>query len=207
MIDFAKEETERARYLGAVVEAYDVRPKTKEQIESLGAKAIELEVSSVGVDGFAHELSVNERHRQQQELAEYIATADVLITTASSHAKAAPKIIPQSTVEMMKAGSVIIDLSAEYGGNCSLTRPGKTFTHCGVIIHGPVDVASQMPKHASQMYSKNLFNFMNLLIDDKSDYVPNFEDEIVMAALLTKDGEVMHEDTLELLNKILGEKS
>ena len=193
--------------LGATVEAYDVRPETKEQIESLGAKTIELNVSSVGLDGFAHELSVNERHQQQQELAEYIASADVLITTASSHAKAAPKIIPQSTVEMMKPGSVIVDLSAEYGGNCSLTRPGKTFIHRGIIIHGPIDVASQMPKHASQMYTKNLFNFMNLLIDDKSDYVPNFEDEIVMAALLTKDGEVMHEDTLELLNKTLGEKS
>ena len=195
-----------AKRLGAVVEAYDIRPEIKEHIESLGAKTITLEVSSLSVDGFAHELSVNERHQQQQELANHISTADVLITTASSHAKSAPKIIPQSTVEMMKPGSLIVDLSAEHGGNCSLTRPGETFTHKGVIIHGPINVASQMPRHASQMYSNNLFNFMSLLINENSDYVPNFEDEIVMAALLTKDGEVMHEDTLELLNKTLGEK-
>ncbi len=196
-----------AKRLGAIVEAYDVRPETKEQIESLGAKAINLEVSAIGSDGFAHELSVNERHQQQQQLANYISNADVLISTASRHAKSAPKIIPQSTVEMMKQGSVIIDLAAENGGNCSLTQPGKTITHQGVIIHGPLDVASQVPNHASQMYAKNLFNFMSLLIDDKSDYVPDFEDEIVIGALLTKDGEVMHEDTLELLNKTLGEKS
>ena len=91
-------------------------------------------------------------------------------------------------------------------GNCSLTQAGTTTKHRGVIIHGPLDVASQVPKHASQMYAKNLFNFMSLLIDDKSDYVPDFEDEIVIGALLTKDGEVMHEGTLELLNKTLGEK-
>ena len=196
-----------AKRLGAIVEAYDVRPETKERIESLGAKAINLEVSAIGSDGFAHELSVNERHQQQQQLANYISNADVLISTASRHAKSAPKVIPQSTVEMMKQGSVIIDLTAENGGNCSLTQPGKTITYQGVIIHGPLDVASQVPNHASQMYARNLFNFMSLLIDDKSDYVPNFEDEIVIGALLTKDGEVMHEDTLELLNKTLGEKS
>lgn len=196
-----------ARRLGANVKAYDVRPETKEQIESLGAKAIELNVSVTDTKGFVHELSDNEKHQQQQELADYIAAADVLITTASTHAKVAPKIIPRSTVEMMKKGSVIIDLAAENGGNCSLTHPGKTINHRDVIIHGPLDVASQVPRHASQMYAKNLFSFMSLLIDDKSDYVPDFEDEIVIGALLTKDGEVMHEETLELLNKTLGEKS
>jgi len=196
-----------ARRLGANVKAYDVRPETKEQIESLGAKAIELNVSVTDTKGFVHELSDNEKHQQQQELADYIAAADVLITTASTHAKVAPKIIPQSTVEMMKKGSVIIDLAAENGGNCSLTRPGKTINHRDVVIHGPLNVASQVPRHASQMYAKNLFSFMSLLIDDKSDYVPDFEDEIVIGALLTKDGEVMHEETLELLNKTLGEKS
>jgi len=195
-----------AKRLGAIVEAYDVKPELKQHIESLGAKSIELEVAAVGHDGFAHELSVNEKHQQQQELAEYIAAADVLITTASVHAKLAPKIIPQSTVEMMQPGSVIIDLSAENGGNCSLTQAGKTITYQGVIIHGPIDVASQLADHASQLYANNLFNFMQLLINDEGDYVPDFEDETVIAALLTKDGEVMHEDTLELLNRTLGEK-
>ena len=106
----------------------------------------------------------------------------------------------------MKEGAVIIDLAAEGGGNCNLTQPGKTITHGDVIIHGPLNVPSQVPVHASEMYAKNLYNFMQLLIDENGDYVPDFEDEIVIGALLTKDGQIMHEGTLELLNKILGEK-
>lgn len=195
-----------AKRLGAVVEAYDVRPETKEQIASLGAKAIELSISATGEGGYARELSAEEREQQQKELAEYISKADVLITTAAVPGKPAPKIIPQATVEGMKEGAVIIDLAAEGGGNCTLTQPGKTITHGDVVIHAPLDVASQVPVHASEMYSKNLFNFMQLLIDDNGDYVPDFEDEIVIGALLTKDGEVMHEATVELLNKTLGEK-
>lgn len=194
-----------AKRLGAVVEAYDVRPETKEQIESLGAKAIELSVSAVGDGGYARELSTIERELQQKELAEFIAQADVLITTAAVPGRPAPKIIPEETVDGMKAGAVIIDLAAEGGGNCTLTQPGKTITHGDVIIHAPLDVASQVPVHASEMYAKNLFNFMQLLIDDKGEYDPAFEDEIVIGALLTKDGEVMHEKTVELLNKTIGE--
>lgn len=194
-----------AKRLGAVVEAYDVRPETKEQIESLGAKAIELSVSAVGDGGYARELSTIERELQQKELAEFIAQADVLITTAAVPGRPAPKIIPEETVDGMKAGAVIIDLAAEGGGNCTLTQPGKTITHGDVIIHAPLDVASQVPVHASEMYAKNLFNFMQLLIDDKGEYDPAFEDEIVIGALLTKDGEVMHENTVELLNKTIGE--
>jgi len=195
-----------AKRLGAVVEAYDVRPETKEQIESLGAKAIMLKISAVGKGGYARELSAEEREQQQQELADYIALADVLITTAQVPGKPAPKIIPQSTVEGMKEGAVIIDLAAEGGGNCSLTKPGETIKHGSVVIHGPLDVASQVPIHASEMYAKNLFNFTQLLIDESGNYVPNYEDEIVIGALLTKDGEVMHEGTVELLNKTLGER-
>ncbi len=195
-----------AKRLGAIVEAYDVRPETKEQIESLGAKAIELSISAVGEGGYARELSTEEREQQQQELAGYIAQADVLITTAAVPGKPSPKIIPESTVEGMKEGAVIIDLAAEGGGNCNLTEPGKTITHGDVIIHAPLNVPSQVPVHASEMYAKNLYNFSQLLIDDNGDYVPDFEDEIVIGALLTKDGQVMHEGTLELLNKVLGEK-
>ncbi len=194
-----------AKRLGAVVEAYDVRPETKEQIESLGAKAIELKISAVGKGGYARELSAEEREQQQQELASHIAKADVLITTAQVPGKPAPKIIPQRIVDGMKEGAVIIDLAAEGGGNCSLTKPGETIKHGSVVIHGPIDVASQVPVHASEMYAKNLFNFTQLLIDDKGNYVPDYEDEIVIGALLTKDGEVMHEGTVELLNKTLGE--
>ena len=195
-----------AKRLGGVVEAYDVRPETKEQIESLGAKAIELSISATGDGGYARELSAEEREQQQQELAQYISQADVLITTAAVPGKPAPKIIPESTVNGMKEGAVIIDLAAEGGGNCTLTQPGKTITHGDVIIHAPLDVASQVPVHASEMYAKNLFNFMQLMIDENGDYVPDFEDEIVIGALLTKDGQVMHEATVELLNKTLGEK-
>jgi NAD(P) transhydrogenase subunit alpha len=195
-----------AKRLGAVVEAYDVRPETKEQIESLGGKAIELTISAVGDGGYARELSKEEREQQQLELAEYISQADVLITTAAVPGKPAPKIIPESTVDGMKEGAVIIDLAAEGGGNCALTQPGKTITHGDVIIHGPLDVASQVPVHASEMYAKNLFNFMQLLIDENGDYVPDFEDEVVIGSLLTKDGQVMHEATVELLDKTLGEQ-
>ncbi|MEE9327613.1 MAG: Re/Si-specific NAD(P)(+) transhydrogenase subunit alpha [Cocleimonas sp.] len=195
-----------AKRLGAVVEAYDVRPETKEQIASLGAKAIELTISAVGDGGYARELSKEEREQQQQELAEYISQADVLITTAAVPGKPAPKIIPESTVDGMKEGAVIIDLAAEGGGNCVLTQPGKTITHGDVIIHGPLDIASQVPVHASEMYAKNLFNFMQLLIDEKGDYVPDFEDEVVIGSLLTKDGQVMHEATVELLDKTIGEQ-
>jgi len=190
-----------AKRLGAVVEAYDVRPETKEQIES-----IELSISAVGEGGYARELSTIEREQQQRELAEYISKADVLITTAAVPGRPAPKIIPEETVNGMKAGAVIIDLAAEGGGNCTLTQPGKTITHGDVIIHAPLDVPSQVPVHASEMYAKNLFNFMQLLIDEKGEYDPSFDDEIVIGALLTKDGEVMHEKTVELLNKTIGEK-
>lgn len=195
-----------AKRLGAVVEAYDVRPETKEQIESLGAKAIELSISAVGKGGYARELSAEEREQQQKELSSYIAKTDVLITTAQVPGKPAPKIIPESTVNEMKEGAVIIDLAAEGGGNCSLTKPGETIKHGSVVIHGPLDVASQVPVHASEMYAKNLFNFTQLLIDESGNYVPDYEDEIVIGALLTKDGEVMHEGTVELLNKTLGER-
>lgn len=191
-----------AKRLGAAVEAYDVRPETQLLIKSLGANSIDLKIK---LDNKG-ELTVSEKEQQQNELVEHVAKADVLITCVQASNKNTPKIIPRSTVEKMKPGSVIIDLAAENGGNCSLSKKGKTLTHAGVVIHAPVNVASQMPMHASQMYAKNLFNFMTLLINEDGEYSPNFEDEIVLGALLTKDGEVMHEGTLELLNKTLGEK-
>lgn len=197
-----------AKRLGAIVEAYDVRPETKEQIESLGAKAIELTISATGEGGYARELSADERQQQQEELASFIAQADVLITTAAVPGRPAPKIIPESTVEGMKQGAVIIDLAAEGGGNCTLTEPGKTLNYTGpsgnqVLIHAPLDVASQVPVHASEMYAKNLLNFMLPMLDESGDYEPDFGDEVIIGSLLTKDSEVMHEGTIELLNNTL----
>jgi NAD(P) transhydrogenase subunit alpha len=199
-----------AKRLGAIVEAYDVRPETKEQIESLGAKAIELSISATGEGGYARELSAEERQQQQEELADFIASADVLITTAAVPGRPAPKIIPEATVDGMKQGAVIIDLAAEGGGNCTLTKAGETIQYTGasgniVTIHAPLDVPSQVPVHASEMYAKNLMNFILPMLDENGDYEPDFEDEIIIGSLLTKDGEVMHEGTLELLNKTLGE--
>lgn len=187
-----------AKRLGAMVEAYDVRPETKEQIQSLGAKAIELSISATGEGGYARELTDEEKQQQQQELADYIAQADVLITTASVPGRPAPKIIPETTVEGMKKGAVIIDLAAESGGNCTLTKAGETIEHNGVTIHAPLNVASQVPVHASEMYAKNLFNFLSPMIVE-GEFQPDFDDEVVSGALLTLDGGIRHQATRELL--------
>lgn len=180
-----------ARRLGAVVEAYDVRAATKEQVKSLGAKFIELGITAEGTGGYARELTAAEKLQQQQELAAHIATADVLITTAAVPGKPSPKIIPDSTVAGMKPGAVIIDLAAEGGGNCTLSQAGQTLVHQGVIIHAPLNVASQVPVHASEMYAKNLFNFLSLMLKD-GQYQPDFNDEVVAGACLTHAGQITH---------------
>ena len=191
-----------AKRLGAIVEAYDVRPETVEQIQSLGARAIELKISATGEGGYARELTDDEKKQQQQELAAYIAQADVLITTAAVPGRPAPKIIPASTIEGMKSGAVIIDLAAEGGGNCTLTKPNETIvTDNGVIIHGPLNVSSQVAAHASEMYAKNLFNFIVPMFNDEGEFAPDFEDEVIAGALLTYEGEVKHQATRELLAK------
>ena len=191
-----------AKRLGAMVEAYDVRPETVEQIQSLGAKAIELKISAVGEGGYARELTEEEKKQQQQELASYIAQADVLITTAAVPGRPAPKIIPEATIKGMKAGAVIIDLAAEGGGNCTLTKPNETITtDNGVIIHAPFNVSSQVAAHASEMYAKNLLNFILPMLTKDGEFVPDFEDEVIAGALLTHNGKIKHQPTLELLEK------
>ncbi len=189
-----------AKRLGAMVQGYDVRSATKEQIESLGAKFIDLSITAEGEGGYARELTDDEKKQQQDELADYIAQADVLITTAAVPGRPAPKIIPTSTVEKMKTGAVIIDLAAEGGGNCELTQPGEKINHQGVIIYGPLDVPSQTPLHASEMYAKNLFNFLSLMVKD-GEFKPDWEDEIIAGALLTKDGEITHQQVKEAVEK------
>jgi len=191
-----------AKRLGAIVEAYDVRPETVEQVQSLGAKAIELKISATGEGGYARELTDDEKQQQQQELASYIAQADVLITTAAVPGRPAPKIIPESTVEGMKSGAVIIDLAAEGGGNCTLTQPNETITTAnGVIIHAPLNVSSQVAAHASEMYAKNLLNFILPMFNDEGEFAPDFDDEVIAGALLTHAGEIKHQPTKKLLEQ------
>lgn len=181
-----------AKRLGAIVQGYDVRSATKEQVESLGAKFIELDISAEGEGGYARELTDDEKQQQQDQLAEYISQADALITTAAVPGRPAPKIIPVSTVEGMKKGSVIIDLAAEGGGNCQLTEAGKTIDHNGVTIHAPLNVPSQVPLHASEMYARNLFNFITPMLNE-GVLEWDWEDEIVSGSLLTKDGKIANE--------------
>ncbi|TXH69261.1 MAG: Re/Si-specific NAD(P)(+) transhydrogenase subunit alpha [Thiothrix sp.] len=187
-----------SRRLGAMVEAYDVRSATKEQVQSLGAKFIELGISAEGAGGYARELTEDEKRKQQEELAKHIATADVLITTAAVPGRPSPKIIPDSTVAGMKKGAVIIDLAAEGGGNCTLSKPGETIEHNGVVIHAPLNVPSQVPVHASEMYAKNLLNFLSLMIKN-GEYQPDFKDEIIAGACVTRDGAIVNEAIAKLV--------
>lgn len=187
-----------AKRLGAMVEGYDVRSATKEQVESLGARFIDLSIKAEGEGGYARELSAEEKQQQQQELAGYIAKADVLITTAAVPGRPSPKIIPVSTVEQMKSGAILIDLAAEGGGNCELTQPGETIVHGGVTIHAPLNVPSQVPLHASEMYAKNLLNFLSPMIEE-AHFKPDWDDEIVAGALLTKDGQIIHEQVKQAI--------
>lgn len=187
-----------ARRLGAIVEAYDVRSATKEQVQSLGAKFIELGISAEGSGGYARELTEDEKRKQQEELAKHIASADVLITTAAVPGRPSPKIIPESTVAGMKKGAVIVDLAAEGGGNCTLSKPGETIEHHGVVIHAPLNVASQVPVHASEMYAKNLLNFLTLLIKN-GEYQPDFNDEVIAGACVTRDGAIVNEAIAKLV--------
>ncbi len=187
-----------ARRLGAVVEGYDVRSATKEQVQSLGAKFIELGIKAEGEGGYARELTAAEKQEQQAELAKHIATADVLITTAAVPGRPAPKIIPESTVAGMKSGAVIIDLAADGGGNCTLSQPGQTVVHNGVIIHAPLNVPSQVPVHASEMYAKNLLNFLTPMLKD-GQYQADFKDEVIAGALLTHAGRITNEAIRQLV--------
>lgn len=156
-----------ARRLGAQVEGFDVRPETREQIESLGGKFLDLGVSAAGEGGYARQLTDEERALQQQRLADHLKTIDVMVCTAAVPGRPAPKIISAAMVAGMKPGSVIVDLAAETGGNCELTRPGETISSDnGVTIAGPLNLASMGAVHASEMYARNLLNFVSLFVKD-----------------------------------------
>jgi NAD(P) transhydrogenase subunit alpha len=178
-----------ARRLGAMVEAYDVRPATKEQVESLGAKFIQMDIKADARGGYARELTAEEKQQQQALIAKHVAQADAVITTAAVPGRQAPRIITVEMVEQMRAGSVIIDLAAESGGNCELTKADKGVRYHDVEICGPVNVASTLSTHASEMYAKNMLNLLQLMIKD-GRLAPDWEDEVLRDSTLTRDGEI-----------------
>jgi NAD(P) transhydrogenase subunit alpha len=183
-----------AKRLGALVEAFDVRSATREQIESLGGKFVDTGVSAEGAGGYARELTEDEKKQQQQALAKHIAQADVIVSTAAIPGRPSPKIITEAMVKDMKVGAVIVDLASEGGGNCELTRPGETVDYQGrVTIHGPLNVPSELPIHASEMYAKNLFNLVSPFITDDGGLELDFEDEVIAGCVLTHGGEIKAE--------------
>ncbi|MDE2315618.1 MAG: NAD(P) transhydrogenase subunit alpha [Xanthomonadaceae bacterium] len=181
-----------ARRLGAQTEGYDVRPETREQVESLGAKFLDLGVSAAGSGGYARELSAEERAAQQQALAEHLKAFDVVVSTAAVPGRAAPKILSAAMVAGMKPGALIVDLAAESGGNCELTRPGERVEQGGVAILGPLNLPAGAPLHASEMYARNVANFAELLLKDGA-LQPDFGDELVAKSCLVRAGEVLFE--------------
>jgi len=180
-----------AKRLGANVEAYDIRPDTKEQVESLGATFINVDIKANADGGYARELTAEEQQKQQNKLAQHVAAANVVITTAAIPGRASPKIITTAMVENMKPGSVIVDIAAEGGGNCELTQPGETIQHQSVTIEGPLNIPSQIPVNSSEMYSKNLFNLLSLMIKD-GELEIDWNDEILAKSALTHAGEIKH---------------
>lgn len=177
-----------ARRLGAQTEGYDVRPETREQVESLGAKFLDLGVSAAGSGGYARELSAEERAAQQQALADHLKAVDVIVTTAAVPGRPSPKILTKAMVDGMKPGALIVDLAAEGGGNCELTRPGERVEHNGVVILGPLNLPAGAPLHASEMIARNIYNFVELLVQGDA-LAPDFNDELVAKSCVTRNGE------------------
>ncbi|GBD32757.1 NAD(P) transhydrogenase subunit alpha part 1 [bacterium HR33] len=183
-----------ARRLGAVVQAFDVRPAVKEQVESLGAQFLAVDTAGLeaeGAGGYAKELSEEQHRRELELLAQHVPQVDVVISTALIPGRPAPLLITEEMVQSMKMGSVIVDLAAEAGGNCQLTKAGSEIVAHGVRIIGPVNLASTMPFHASQMYSRNISSFLLHLLKDGKVHL-DFEDEITAGTCITHAGEVVH---------------
>jgi NAD(P) transhydrogenase subunit alpha len=184
-----------ARRLGAVVQGFDVRAAVKEQVESLGAHFLEFDLGGdlEGAGGYAKELTPEQQARQQELMAEAIGKVDVVITTAAVPGRRAPVLVTEDAVKLMKPGSVIVDLAAETGGNCELTEAGKTVVRHDVKILGPLNVASTMAEHASQLYSRNIESLLGLMITEEGGLSLDFDDEVIAGACITRDGEIVHE--------------
>lgn len=189
------------RRLGAMVEAYDVRAAAKEQIESLGAKFVDTGVSADGAGGYARELTEEEKAQQQARLTKALAQADVVITTAAIPGKKAPVIVTEDMVKAMKFGAVIVDMAAESGGNCALTKAGEHVIYNDVNIHGPVNLPSRMPTHASELYAKNLYNFLSPWIKD-GQMTLDWSDEVVAGTALCRDGQTVHAGVKQILGEV-----
>lgn len=187
-----------AKRLGAIVEGYDVRAATREQVKSLGAKFVDTGVSAEGQGGYARELSEEEKAKQQEVLENHIAAADLIVTTAAVPGRPAPRLIRKEAVARMKAGAVIIDIAAESGGNCELTRAGETVLVNGVKIVGPVNLASQLPYHASEMYARNLFNLLQPALKD-GEFKIDWTDEVFASSVVTHAGVIRHEPTRKII--------
>jgi NAD(P) transhydrogenase subunit alpha len=183
-----------ARRLGAQVTGYDVRAAVAEQVRSLGAMFLELEAGkgAEGEGGYARELTDEEKQAQQQELADKIATFDVVVTTALVPGRRAPILVTAESVEKMKPGSVIVDLAGETGGNCELTEPGKVVVKHHVTIVSPLNLPATMPEHSSALYARNVQSLLELLVDDEGNLNLNFDDEIIAGACITRGGEIVH---------------
>lgn len=183
-----------SRHLGAVVEAYDVRPVVKEQVQSVGAKFVDLPVETAAAEdkgGYAKAQDESFYRRQRELLTRVVAGNDVVISTAAIPGKKAPVLVTEDMVKQMRPGSIIVDLAAERGGNCELTRPGQRVEAHGVIIQGPVNLAATIPYHASQMYAKNISTFLIHLLAEGVLQI-DMEDEITRETLITRNGEVVH---------------
>jgi NAD(P) transhydrogenase subunit alpha len=192
-----------ARRLGSVVSGYDVRPAVKEQIESLGAKFVSIDVKAEGEGGYARALTEDEIRRQRDQMAQVIRENDVVITTAAVPGKKAPILITKEMARAMTPGSVIVDLAAERGGNCELTRAGETVVDNGVSIIGPVNLASTVPYHASQLYARNIATFLKNMMTKDGKLNINPEDEIVRETLIARNGEVVHPKVRALIDSLV----
>ena len=187
--------------LGAMVEAYDVRSAAREQIESLGAKFVDTGVSADGAAGYARDLTAEEKAQQTEKLAKAIALSDVVISTAAIPGKKAPVIITTDMIARMKYGAIIVDMAAESGGNCALTQPGEHVVANDVNIHGPLNLPSRMPTHASELYGKNLYNFISPWIKE-GELSFDWSDEVVAGTLMCKDGVTVNQTVKQILGEV-----
>ena len=193
-----------AKRLGAQVEAFDVRPIVKEQVESLGAKFIEVDSNNddegVGDGGYAKETSEDYKNRQQKLIHDHISKSDIVLTTALIPGKPAPKLITESMVNSMKPGTIIMDLASENGGNCELTKKDEIITHNGVTIDGSSNIPGSMPVHASELYAKNITAFLTYMIED-GELKLNLDDEIISGSMYTHLGKITNEPTQEAIKR------
>ncbi|MFC4942734.1 Re/Si-specific NAD(P)(+) transhydrogenase subunit alpha [Pseudonocardia sp. GCM10023141] len=175
-----------AKRLGARTTGYDVRPEVADQVRSLGAQWLDLGIEAVGEGGYARELTADERAEQQKRLEEAISGFDVVITTANVPGRKAPTLVTAKAVEGMRAGSIVVDMAGESGGNCELTEPGQIVVRHDVTIASPLNLPADMPEHASELYSRNVSALLELMLDKEGALAPDFDDEVLAKACVTR---------------------